>query len=171
MPTFQDLDRTAVARKRHDKAVFGTAKSLNFKGSGEVKRPQRGCRGQRPPAAGAGRKRLQSPLKAVLVGRKTMAQRGCRGQRPPAAGAGRKRLHNRRIWKCLNDAGNKADASAAGSGRGRRSSIVRRHYCPRRFVATWVFATTSPTRCLALCKRWFCWASSGSSGNTSSAKR
>jgi hypothetical protein len=49
------------SEKRHDSALFGTEKYLNFKGSGEMKWPQRGCRGQRPPAAGAGRTRLQRP--------------------------------------------------------------------------------------------------------------
>jgi hypothetical protein len=52
---------TAVARRRHDSALFGTPTDLHFKGSGEMKWPPRGCRGRRPPAAGAGRKRLQSP--------------------------------------------------------------------------------------------------------------
>jgi hypothetical protein len=44
-----------------------------------MKWPQRGCRGRSPPAAGAGRKRLHSPLKAVVAHRKAMAPAGVQG--------------------------------------------------------------------------------------------
>jgi hypothetical protein len=43
MPNGSKLDCAAVARWRHERGKFGTAKSLNFKGSGEMKWPQRGC--------------------------------------------------------------------------------------------------------------------------------
>jgi hypothetical protein len=47
-PMPQNIDCTAVARKRHDSALFGTPKDLNFKGSGEMKWPQRGSKGRAP---------------------------------------------------------------------------------------------------------------------------
>jgi hypothetical protein len=38
------------SEKRHERGNVGIEKGLNFKGSGEVKRPQRGLPGGRPPA-------------------------------------------------------------------------------------------------------------------------
>jgi hypothetical protein len=46
----------------HDTETAGTAKSLNFKGSGEMKWPQRGGQGLAPDA-GAGRSACRAPRK------------------------------------------------------------------------------------------------------------
>jgi hypothetical protein len=82
---------TAVAKWRHDWVKLITEKDLIFKGFGEMKWPQRGCRGRSRPAAGRG---AHAPTQSAECGTggsraaRTRPQRGCRGRSRPAAGRG-----------------------------------------------------------------------------------
>jgi hypothetical protein len=53
------------SEKRHETVEYGTATTLNFKGSGEMKWPQRGSKGLAP---GAGCGGAQHPAKPVGSG-------------------------------------------------------------------------------------------------------